>query len=159
MPSEFLDLTKIVSNQLFQLGYNPYSISKKENTNNPDKFEYILDYDIRAWQNHIDDFGNVLIKFICHGWDRIEIEPGPNYSWTIKFGIGVWNKDYGFKVINIREIEGIQQVCIKEEYLLVKGFDLDEDKHLQGRIAIISIKDGYWREQEKENLENSQKNR
>lgn len=61
-----------------------------------------------------------------------------NSSQQWMYRLGVWNKEYGFKVIDIPEIENVHPDTFSTgEYLFVQGHDV------AGRESIV---DGYWGE-------------
>jgi hypothetical protein len=58
--------------------------------------------------------------------------------------LGVWNKDFGFKVIVIPGIDNVaDNVLATDEYLFVSGYN---QERTQCKTAVISLANGYWGE-------------
>lgn len=142
LSGEELNVTKIVGNHLLQAGYAPKSFSSKSDCK-PWDCEYYLDYGIRQLDHNpnsnsgIDDFGNVLLLFTCEK-NYIKTEG----LWL--YNLGVWNKDYGFKVIDTPGIDNVVPKTFSNgECLFVVG---RENKTSKTKTLVIPIKAGYWGE-------------
>lgn len=66
-------------------------------------------------------------------------QDGFSKKWLYK--LGVWNKNYGFKIINTPDIENLASAFTTKKYLFVKGAHADGTLY---KISIIPISEGYW---------------
>ncbi len=69
-----------------------------------------------------------------------------NTHWLRK--LGVWNKDYWFKVIDTPDIEFVADCenFVTNDYLVVYGINLSNVITQESKVIIIPIKHGYWGE-------------
>lgn len=76
-----------------------------------------------------------MLKF----YDQTRQSQSGNWGYLQK--LGVWNKEYGSKVIDSHGLH-VNSVFVRNEYLFIEGWDAES----QLKTAIIPIKNGYWGE-------------
>ena len=143
MLGEAVNITEFVNNHLLQIGYKPiswYAITEPK----PWESSYRLNYGVypSSWPKNIDGFGNVLLTFSYDGCKR-SINRSVGQDTWLEHKLGVWHKDFGFKVLVIHEISDVLKTFVEGDYLFVQGFD---ETHNHEKLAVISIADGYWGE-------------
>ena len=139
---EIIDVTEVVGCSLFQMGYKPKEW-RIEGKCGSQECKYFLDYQIysanygRYESNEfMDSSGNIFVTFIYDGLKIENTESGyrPNK-------LGVWNKNFGFKILNIPEIEEVISITKKGDYLFIYGRDASRTKET---VAVVSFADGFW---------------
>lgn len=57
--------------------------------------------------------------------------------------LGVWNKDHGFKIIDVPGIGSVSKATIAGDYLFVCGESSDLQKDA---LVVLSLENGFWNE-------------
>lgn len=142
-----INLTEEISDVLSQMGYKPKSWNVIGECT-PWECNHFLDYDLRFAHHSdqrsgkfIDADGNVLVRFTHEGLTNPNYDGANGEEWLYK--IAVWNKDFGFKIIELPEIDTIYDTVKKGNYLFASGFSSDYNKW---QIAVLPMPNGYWGE-------------
>lgn len=137
-----INIKRNISNKLFELGYHPKSF-KIDGECTPWKCDFIVEYEIGIDSKYMDNAGNIIVSFTHEGCKKsIEHRYHDEVNWLRK--LGVWNKKYGFKVIEVPEIESVIDVKYSktQDYLFIYSYDASGKE----KMSIVSIKDGFWGE-------------
>lgn len=134
-----INITKKISKQLLKSGLYPcaYLVYKSPSVY-VEKTSYYFDFVHQG----LDNSGNVLVKF-TH-------EVGKEKKQLHK--VGVWNKDYGFKIIEFPENLNVQfnehPFSPNYDYLFLQVYSTEKDQ-ADWKAVIISLENGFWGELEK----------
>lgn len=138
MDGEARNITDEIGEQLLALGYSPKSFSTPKDCK-PWDCDCILEYNLELFsEEKIDKYGNVLLYFTYED-PLYNVKVYGSNQWLK--GLGVWNKNYGFKIIGPQG--GYIQIVMKtKDYLSIET----REKNNHSKIIVFSIKDGYWGE-------------
>ncbi len=120
-------ISDIINDELNQLGFEPVSL----------RYNNSPDYSISlTYPNPLDQYGNVLVTF-AH---KAEKDIDGNFPRKL----GVWQKDRGFRLIEVPKIEYVNLVWSLDETLVVTG--REKPNTSRKSVVILSLKEGYFGE-------------
>lgn len=91
---------------------------------------------IWPYPTHLDHFGNVYINIDCRLASSLLLPSGRNCETKI----GVWNKKFGFKLLNIPDIAHVVRFQVSDDMIFVYG----EDSSGEEKFVMLRPIDGHW---------------